>query len=91
VKSLNRFLFSGEYLPFDVEQEFAGQAVVETFRDRHALQNAVNKEVDALSVKLVSDLSKLCNFVLLPLLNYSRMVLLKALDEPVGRRRDRSE
>ena len=81
MKALDRFLFSGEYLPLDFEQEFAGQSVVKGFGDRHARQNTVNKEVDTLIVKAMSDLFKLGNFVLLPLLNYCRMMLLKAIAE----------
>jgi len=81
MKALDRFLFPGEYLPLDLKQEFAGQAVVKAFGDRHAVQNTVNKEVDALIVELISDVFELGDFVLLPLRNYCCLMLLKAVTE----------
>ena len=81
MKARNPSLFSGEYLPLDFEQEFAGQSVVKGLGDRHSRQNTVNKEVDTLIVKPMSDLFKLGNFVLVPLFNHCRMMLLKAIAE----------
>src|SRR5271157_59331 len=80
--------FSGEYLPLYIEQEFAGQAVVEAFGNRHALQNTIDKKIDSFLMKAVCNFTKLGNPVLLPFFYRGNSVLSKALTEQVAKLRE---
>src|SRR5271166_4247983 len=80
--------FSGEYLPLYIEQEFAGQAVVEAFGNRHALQNTIDKKIDSFLMKAVCNFTKLGNPVLLPFFYRGYSVLSKALTEQVAKLRE---
>ena len=79
---------SGEYLPLYIEQEFAGQAVVEAFGNRHALQNTIDKKIDSFLMKAVCNFTKLGNPVLLPFFYRGYSVLSKALTEQVAKLRE---
>ena len=79
------FRLSGEYLPLYIEQKVAGQVILEAPRNRQALQNTINKQVDSLFVKAVREPSKLCNFVLLSFHAGRGPVLLKAITKRVAK------
>lgn len=54
-------IFAAEDFAFDVVQQFAGQAVWKAFRGRHTLEDAVDKQLDSFTVKLMGNVAKLLN------------------------------
>jgi len=71
--------FLSQDFAFNVEQNFAGQAVWKAFRGRHTLENAIDKQVDSFLVKLVSDFAKLLNSALQTIFDRCSLMLPKAL------------
>ena len=81
MKGVTCFIFATEDFAFNVEQEFAGQAVFKALRARHALEDAVDKQIDSSLVKLICDVAKFVNLALKTVLDCCNLVSLKSLAE----------